>query len=218
MNIRRTQHIKAWIKEKTGMADNTFDQIDWQSHTMAVSTSQLPHLFVVNLLHQLIPVGTVIHRYDPVKYMSLCPTCNAQEETYDHLFQCSNPSCSGWKSGRCTALLMYTKETHSHTIMQHIPITGIHHWIHHLSFPTHRFSHHWHELIPSQSNIGWKQLLLGGFSNKWTAFHCQNLQQNHLTLNDFNHGEIWLSKMITIIWTHCHQLWESRNKDKHGHD
>jgi hypothetical protein len=39
-----------------------------------------------------------------------------------------------------------------------------------------------------------------------------------LTLADFNHGKIWLSKMITIIWTHCHQLWESRNTDKHGHD
>jgi hypothetical protein len=24
--------------------------------------------------------------------------------------------------------------------------------------------------------------------------------------------------MVTIIWTHCHQLWESRNKDKHGHE
>jgi hypothetical protein len=47
---------------------------------------------------------------------------------------------------------------------------------------------------------------------------CQHLQQNHLTLTDSNHGPIWLSKMVTIIWTHCHHLWESRNKDKHGHD
>jgi hypothetical protein len=39
-----------------------------------------------------------------------------------------------------------------------------------------------------------------------------------LTLTDFNHSPIWLSKMVIIIWNHCHQLWESRNKDKHGHD
>jgi hypothetical protein len=74
-DIRRTQNIMAWIKEKTGMADDAFDQVDWQSHTMAVSRSQLPHPFIVKLLHQLLPVGTVIHRYDPVKYMSRCPTC-----------------------------------------------------------------------------------------------------------------------------------------------
>jgi hypothetical protein len=69
--------------------------------------------------------------------------------------------------------------------MQGIHITGIHHWIHQLPFPTHQFCHHW-QLITSQAKIGRKQLLLGRFS--------------------------------IIIWTHCHQLWESRNKDKHGHD
>jgi hypothetical protein len=152
--------------------------------------------------------------------MSLCPTCEAQEETYDHLLQCGHPSrVVGWKLALRTALLKYTKETHCHIIMQDILITGIHHWIHELPFPSHRFPHqHWQELITSQANIGWKQLLLGRFSTKWMAYHHQHLQQNHLTLTDFNHGEIWLRKMITIIWTHCHQLWESRNTDKHGHD
>jgi hypothetical protein len=50
----RTQNIKAWIKEKTGMAEDAFNQVDWQSHTMAVSRSQLPHPFIVKLLHQLL--------------------------------------------------------------------------------------------------------------------------------------------------------------------
>jgi hypothetical protein len=144
--------------------------------------------------------------------MSLCPTCKAQEETYDHLVQCGHPSHAGWKSALRTDLLKYTQETHCHVIMQDILITGIHHWIHH------RFPHHWHELITSQSNISWKQHILGRFSTKWTAFHHQHLQQNHFPLSDFNHGPIWLSKIVTIIWTHCHQLWESRNKDKHGRD
>jgi hypothetical protein len=40
-DIRRTQNIKVWIKEKTGMADDAFDQVDWQSHTMSVSRSAL---------------------------------------------------------------------------------------------------------------------------------------------------------------------------------
>jgi hypothetical protein len=164
------QNIKEWIKEKTSMADNAFNQVDWQqSHTMAVSRSQLPHPFIVKLLHQLLPVGIVIHRYDPVKYMSLCPTCKAQEETYDHLLQCGHPTCVGWKSALCTDLLKYTQETHCHVIMQDILITGIHHcWIHQLPFPTHQFPHHWHELITSQSIISWKQLLLGRFVIKQT--------------------------------------------------
>jgi hypothetical protein len=128
------------------MNDDAFNQVlDWQSHTMAVSRSQLTHPFIMKLLHQLLPVGTVIHTYDPVKYTIFCPTCKAQEETYDHLLQCSHPSHVGLKSALRTTLLQYTQETH------------------------------------------------------------------------FNHGEIWLSRMITIIWNHCHRLWESRNKDKHGY-
>jgi hypothetical protein len=39
MDIRRTQNIKSWIQEKTGMEEDAFNQIDWQSHTMAVSRS-----------------------------------------------------------------------------------------------------------------------------------------------------------------------------------
>jgi hypothetical protein len=27
-----------------------------------------------------------------------------------------------------------------------------------------------------------------------------------------------LSTLIIRIWNHCYTLWESRNKDKHGHD
>jgi hypothetical protein len=44
-DIRRTQNIKVWIKEKTGMADDAFDQVDWQSHTMAVSRSKVTQSF-----------------------------------------------------------------------------------------------------------------------------------------------------------------------------
>jgi hypothetical protein len=42
-DIRRMQKIKSWIKEKTGMGDDAVNQVDWQSHTMAVNRSQLPH-------------------------------------------------------------------------------------------------------------------------------------------------------------------------------
>jgi hypothetical protein len=27
-----------------------------------------------------------------------------------------------------------------------------------------------------------------------------------------------MSTLIIRIWNHCYTLWESRNKDKHGHD
>jgi hypothetical protein len=65
--------------------------------------------------------------------MSLCPTCKAQEETYDQLWQCCHPSHVGWKSALLhTDLLKYTQETHCHVIMQDIS----NHWDPSLDSPT----------------------------------------------------------------------------------
>jgi hypothetical protein len=74
-NIRRTKAIKLRIQEQTGMTDQAFEEVDWDSHTMAVGRSQLSQPFLVKMLHQILPVGMLIHRYDLVKYTIDCPTC-----------------------------------------------------------------------------------------------------------------------------------------------
>jgi hypothetical protein len=47
------------------MTDQAFDEVDWDSHTMAVGQSQLSQPFLVKLLHQILPIDTLIHMYDP---------------------------------------------------------------------------------------------------------------------------------------------------------
>jgi ribonuclease HI len=49
-DIRWTKAIKLRIQEKTGMTDQAFDDVDWDSHTMAVGRSQLSQPFLVKLL------------------------------------------------------------------------------------------------------------------------------------------------------------------------
>jgi hypothetical protein len=51
-DIRRTKAIKLRIREKMGMTDQAFNEVDWDSHTMAVGQSQLSQPFLVKLLHQ----------------------------------------------------------------------------------------------------------------------------------------------------------------------
>jgi hypothetical protein len=159
----------------------------------------------------------LIHRYDPVKYTIDCPTCREHSETYDHLFQCCHPSHAGWKTQLKATLIKFTDETNSHHLLQDILVTGIHNWIHGLPFPTDQYPPDWQELIESQSQIGWKQLLLGQFSVKWLEYQAQHFRINNITFTNFNHGPLWLSTLIIMIWNHCYALWESRNKDKHGH-
>jgi hypothetical protein len=175
------------------MTDQAFDDVDWDSHTMAVGRSQLSQPFLVKLLHQILPIGTLIHKYDPaVKYIIDCPTCREHNETYDHLFQCNHPSRVGWKTQLQATLIKFTDETNCHHLLQDILVTGIHNWIHGLPFvPSHQYPSDWQEwLIDSQSQIGWKQLLLGRFSVKWLEF-----QDQHLRINKKN--------LPTIIMVHC---------------
>jgi hypothetical protein len=78
------------------MTDQALEDVDWDSHTMAVGWLQLSQSFLVKMLHQILPIGTLIHKYDPVKYTIDCPTCREHNKTYDHLFQCHHPSRVGW--------------------------------------------------------------------------------------------------------------------------
>jgi hypothetical protein len=128
----------------------------------------------------------------------------------------------GWKTQLKATLIKFTDETNCHHLLQDILVTGIHNWIHGLPFPTNQYPPDWQELIDSQSQIGWKQLLLGRFSVKWLVEHQaqHHLRINKILFTNFNHGPVWfLSTLIIRIWNHCYMLvWESRNKDKHGHD
>jgi hypothetical protein len=31
-----------------------------------------------------------------------------------------------------------------------------------------------------------------------------------------NHGTMWSSTLIKLVWKHCHDAWKTRNEDKHG--
>jgi hypothetical protein len=53
---------------------------------------------------------------------------------------------------------------------------------------------------------------------KWLEYHEQHLRINNIPFTNSNHGPLWLSTLIIRIWNHWYALWESRNKDKHGHD
>jgi hypothetical protein len=49
------------------MKDQALDEVDWDSHTLAVGRSQLSQSFLVKMLHQTLPIGMLIHEYNPVK-------------------------------------------------------------------------------------------------------------------------------------------------------
>jgi hypothetical protein len=55
------------------MTDQALAEVDWDCHTISVGWLQLSQSFLMKLLHQILPIGMMIHRYDPVKYTLAAP-------------------------------------------------------------------------------------------------------------------------------------------------
>ncbi|KAG7363181.1 hypothetical protein IV203_026541 [Nitzschia inconspicua] len=105
-----TKELKAYIMQKTEMLEAVFADINWQSHKRSVDTfKDSPHTFLVKFLHGWLPLKKVISRYDPIKYLSACPSCDEPIEdfkrfllqvdtksstTIHYLMKVNNVSCS----------------------------------------------------------------------------------------------------------------------------
>ena len=70
-------------------------------------------------------------------------------------------------------------------------------------------------LVNQQTAIGWHNLLRGHFSLQWqtiqNAFIHTRGETSHKTAR-------WTNTVIDTIWSSVHQLWLSRNVDRHGND
>ncbi|KAG7352859.1 hypothetical protein IV203_008907 [Nitzschia inconspicua] len=94
---RRTKELKTYIMQKTQMSGAAFADIDWQSHERSVNTfKDGSHMFLVKFLHGWLPVGKLVSRNDPVKYPSVCPSCDEPVEDFKHFLICPNPERRKW--------------------------------------------------------------------------------------------------------------------------
>ncbi|KAG7342617.1 hypothetical protein IV203_020561 [Nitzschia inconspicua] len=187
----RTKELKTYIKQKTGMSEAAFADIDWQSHKRSVNTfKDGPHIFLVKFLHGWLPVGKLVSRYNPVKYPSACPSCDEPVEDSKHFLTCPNPERRKWHAALKTSL-----RRRAHRVPE-------------------RIAH----LLHSQTTIGWDNFFLGRWSRHWTTLQLQYLQRNHIEGKKKNHGLSWSSNIIRLLWDHCYKEWKTRNSARHGKD
>ena len=97
-------------------------------------------------------------------------------------------------------------------------VTGLHHWLQDTPDPPVSPFSQYDSLLASQSSIGWNQLIFGRWSVRWQEHQYRYLQQRNIPLTVHNHGPGWSSRIINLIWNHCHDAWITRNQTLHGHD
>ena len=73
------------------------------------------------------------------------------------------------------------------------------------------------DLIVNQSNVGWSQLFLGRFVLEWAELQ-QEFLKSVPKVNKKKSGTTWVTKVISIMWTHVCKEWDLRNSHQHGID
>ncbi|KAG7366658.1 hypothetical protein IV203_029328 [Nitzschia inconspicua] len=216
---RRTKELKTYIKQKTGMSEAAFADIDWQSHERSVNTfKDGPHIFLVKFLHGWLPVGKLVSRYNPIKYPSACPSCDEPVEDSKHFLTCPNPERRKWHATLTTSLRHRCESVDNDPALLDLLLWGLNHWLQSAPIPAHRVPERISHLLHSQTTIGWDNFLLGRWSKHWTTLQLQYLQRNHIEVKNKNHGLSWSSNIIRLMWDHCYKEWTTRNKARHGKD
>jgi hypothetical protein len=202
--------------------EQTTDSVDWKAHHGAIQKLRFAEKkFVTKYIHQLLPIGDVFHKIDPTQ-SATCSSCQTHTESEAHLIQC--PQRRDAMEYFMNVTLTQFLETH-HTCPElgwclssilSSQIRGIE--------PRFGKSHGSNkpgirELLQTQHEIGWAQLFQGRFAKGWSRLQDEFLDDNnyHLKLDrKYHSGDIWLRKLIALLWTTVRACWDHRNSSRHG--
>jgi endonuclease/exonuclease/phosphatase family metal-dependent hydrolase len=195
-----------------------FHQVDWVSFSMAYKRFPRQKTFYRKLGWKKLPVGARLHQRTPC-YDHRCPTCSTDHENDDHLFQCEHTSRVQW---RTTFLQQLDDKFHSVLDPDLLAIIrlGLRAYFNNSSpdyserFPLGYSSTPYGDLICQQTALGWDHFIRGKLSKEWTKVQYQFAKRYGLV----KESEGWVTALIKFMATASFQLWELRNKCRHGHD
>jgi hypothetical protein len=216
-------HSKQFMQAKLDWDDATFATVDW--HNFGQHFKALPLTARVQrskLVHRWQPVGTQRLRDATIKdpHLALCPSCQTEIETPDHLFLCER------RQGlRHRLLQSVTKITHRAPYHPALVIltNGIEQWLamepitiqaQVQALPQH-IQDGVSKAIYEQFDIGWNNAIRGLLSSQW----AQSAATHHITGDyeiDTGNGHVY--RTIRAIHNFTSAIWEARNQQLHKRD
>jgi hypothetical protein len=224
-NVRRTAALHEYMAQKYKWSPDTQACIDWASYSGAINTWNRSHAnaktqrrntstFLTKFLHQWLPVGKRVARYNSTFHPQECCSCHHPLEDTIHFLRC--PHRRDQHSPFRRELRLKSESLNTDPILMEILLEGLQTWLNSTPISRHRYPEKFQLLLIEQSHIGWDQLFYGRWSAQWKGLQLEYLRANHKPVTRQNQGSQWVSAHIQIIWNHCHQWWQSRNNDRHG--
>ena len=214
--IFAVQRTRTHIKLRESWSEATLQMVDWEAHGRAVSNTRETKTFITKLIYDLLPTGKRVYRYKKY-YDHHCPSCEAEEEDRDHLWQCQCAKREQWRTQFLISLRHKCTSAETSPVLTSLLVGGIRSAFDNTAFQV-EGSEEIQALAAAQDHLGWHQVLLGRFSLKWSEMQLAYLQQRGKEVTKYNHGTTWLCQLIHHIWKDLKKLWTLRNEDRHGKD
>ena len=210
-----TRPILARLVRRNGWTPDIPDRIDWDAHRLATN-NPLRRTHFVKLCHDMLPTGSLVNRYHP-SYPDWCPLCHNPAEDHKHILRCPHQTRVSWRHSFLEKVAKECKAQHTDPILQTILQHGLRSWLGLRQFDDRGIPPEYHDLIQDQSAIGWYHVFLGRLSLHWSSLQDAHLSRSQIKIKGVT-GEKWTRKIATVVITSWCELWDSRNKDRHGRD
>ena len=207
--IKNTKALRQHTEQRHKWPPQIWDTIDWDAHHFSLRRlTKSKNRTAKKFIHGWLPTLHKLHRYKQHPH-SICPCCNTDRETNNHLLQCSWRTDAAFRMTQTALLTNILNPTSSpDTTLQDTVLLSIHHWMYDLPQPD--FDHlldtdsdqFIHALAATQHIIGWDNFFRARLTNAWHL--CQPPLTNISST-------IWIKQLTTWIWNLFFECWTSRN-------
>ena len=166
--LREAAHGEAledYICKKNDGAPHVIDIIDWEAHRIALNRLRNYRSTLVKHMHNLLPVGKMVNRYDP-KYRPNCPSCAEEVETCAHLIHCPGPLRQEWRNKLIPELREKLTDLKTDVHIMDLMLEGVYMVLHNntdlATVPPGMEALRW-----EQEKIGWSELFKGRLAKDW---------------------------------------------------
>jgi hypothetical protein len=219
--IHNQQHLaslRQYYRARFHWSFDVFGCIDWQHYSMAYRQFPRQRTFFSKLGWKKLPVAARLHKRTPC-YDHRCPTCAADHEDDDHVYQCQHITRTQWRTSILDKIQDKLGPILDPDLMAIIRI-GLRSYFEDSPpdfserFPQGYSSTPYNDVITQQNAIGWDHFIRGKVSKEWQQVQYQYAKRYGM----LKQSEGCMLGLIKLMANLSFQLWELRNKCRHGHD
>lgn len=208
------------LMRKANWTRSTLNKIHWDAHERAFK--RLPRYSqhsTAKMIHGLLNTNRQNHIY--YGQSPLCPICQLEEETIQHVYTCSHPAAAQFRQNSLEELQQNLRNISTPSPVIEAILHGFTEWEQDptshdiraltagsLRGPDAVLTSAFHEQL---RDIGWLQFCMGRVSLKWASAVTQYTEKPYEGI-----GEQWAAALIAALWRYSRSLWQHRNGVVHG--